>query len=125
VAASLTQPPSVLRWDGDRFVAVGHLEGLGARELRVVEHNGQTLLIRINFILGTPADPQPSLISQVYAWQGDHFVTLAEFPTSGGTDVEVVGGHGGLEFAVSNSLSADVRFATETVVYLLSDSDED
>jgi hypothetical protein len=121
VAAGLRQPPSVLRWAGDRFVAVGNLEGLGARELRVVEKDGRVYLIRVNFILGTPADPQPSMISQLYEWQTDRFVVLAEFPTTGGTDVEVVGLDDGIEFVVSNSLSADVRFAAETVVYLLSE----
>ena len=34
------------------------LEGLGARELRVVEKDGRLFLIRVNFILGTPAEPE-------------------------------------------------------------------
>ncbi|MGW6281252.1 hypothetical protein [Kribbella sp. NPDC055071] len=121
IAAALTEPPTVRRWDGERFVAVGNLEGLGARELRVVEQDGRIYLIRVNFITGTPADPMPSLISQIYRWQEDRFVTIAEFPTTGGTDAEVVGLDGGISFAVSNSLSADLRFAAETVVYQFSD----
>jgi hypothetical protein len=125
VAAGLSQPPSVLRWDGDRFVAVSNLEGLGGRELRAVEKDGRVYLIRVNFILGTPAEPLPSLISQVYEWRDGEFLTLAEFPTTGGTDAEVISLDGGIEFAVSNALSADLRFAAETVVYLLSDPDED
>jgi hypothetical protein len=124
VAAGLSRPPSVLRWDGSHFVAVGNLEGLGARELHVVEKDGRIYLIRVNFILGTPADPQPSLTSQVYEWHDDGFVVVAEFPTTGGTDAEVIGTDGGIEFVVSNALSAEIRFATETVVYLLSDTDE-
>jgi hypothetical protein len=123
VAAALTEPPTVRRWDGEQFVAVSNLEGLGARELRIVEQDGRIYLIRINFITGTPADPMPSLISQLYRWQDDRFVAIAEFPTSGGTDAEVVSLDGGIEFAVSNSLSADLRFAAETVVYQLSDAD--
>jgi hypothetical protein len=125
VAASLTRPPSVLRWDGSSFVAIGNLDGLGARELRVIRKDGLTTLIRINFILGTPAEPRPSLSSQVYEWRDGEFVTVAEFPTTGGTDAEVISLDGGIEFVVSNALTADVRFAAETVVYLLADRDED
>jgi hypothetical protein len=124
IAAGLSQPPSVLRWDGSRFIAVGNLEGLGARELHVVEKDGRIYLIRINFILGTPAAPEPSLSSQVYEWRDGGFAVVAEFPTTGGTDTEVIGQEGGIEFVVSNALSPDIRFATETVVYLLSDTDE-
>jgi hypothetical protein len=125
VAASIDQPPSVLRWDGSHFVAVGNLENLGARELEVIEKDGRIVLIRVNFILGTPAEPVPALISQVYEWRDDRFVTVAGFPTGGGTDIAVISLDVGIEFAVSNSLTADIRFGTETVVYLLSDSDED
>lgn len=125
VAAGLSRPPSLLHWDGSNFVAVGNLDGLGTRELRVVEKDGRVHLIRINFILGTPADPRPALTSQLYEWRDSSFVTLAEFPTTGGTDAEVLGVAGGIEFAVSNALTADVRFAAETVVYLLADRDED
>jgi len=125
VVAGLAQPPAVLRWDGELFVTHAHLEGLGARELRVVEKDGRLLLIRINFILGTPAEPQPSLTSQVYEWQGGAFTTVAEFPTTGGTDVEVLTGDGDLEFVVSNALTADVRFAAQTVRYALSSRNGD
>ena len=122
VVAGLAEPPSVLRWAGGQFVAASKLEGLGAREVHVVEQDGRIYLIRVNFILGTPADPQPALTSQVYAWRDGEFLTIAEFPTTGGTDVEVL--NGAFEFVVSNALSADVRFATETVVYALSDGED-
>lgn len=89
VAAGLDQPPSVLRWDGARFVATG-LDGLGTRELRVLEKDGRTYLIRVNFILGTPADPMPSLISQIYEWCDGGFVKVGDFPITAGTDAEVI-----------------------------------
>jgi hypothetical protein len=119
VVAGLAQPPAVLRWDGGGFVAHAELVGLGARELRVVEKDGRLFLIRVNFILGTPADPETSLTSQVYEWRDGAFATVAEFPTTGGTDVEVLAVNGDIEFAVSNALTADVRFAAETVLYSL------
>lgn len=120
VAAGLLDPPRVMRWEDGRFETIQALAGLGARELAVVEHNGRLLLIRVNFILGTPADPHPSLRSQVYEWAGGGFRLAAEFPTTGGTDVSVVDDAGDeLQFVVSNSLSEQLRFASETVLYSL------
>ena len=90
VAAGLLDPPQVMRWRDGRFEPIQELAGLGARELAVVEHDSRLLLIRVNFILGSPADPHPSLLSQVYEWHGGAFRLVAEFPTTGGTDVSVV-----------------------------------
>lgn len=121
VVAGLLDPPRVMRWRDGRFETIQALAGLGARELAVVEHDSRLLLIRVNFILGTPADPHPSLRSQIYEWQGGAFRLVTEFPTTGGTDVSVVDDAGdGLQFVVSNSLSEHLRFASETVLYSLS-----
>ena len=51
-----------------------------ARELAVARCAGRTLLIRVNFILGTPADPQPALDSQVYEWDGGKLHEVADVP---------------------------------------------
>ena len=61
VVACIAAPTRLLRWDGARFTEAQVLEGLGARELAVTRCGGRTLLIRINFILGTPANPRPAL----------------------------------------------------------------
>ncbi len=80
----------------------------------------RTYVVRVNFIEGTPADPQPVLTSQVYEFADGELAIVAEFPTSGGTDVGVVAaGADETQFIVTNSLSPDVRFATDTVVYAL------
>lgn len=120
VVAGLLEAPRVLRWTGERFAPYQVLDGLGARELALIEHGDRLLLVRVNFILGTPADPQLSLISQVYEWDGAGLQVVAEFPTTGGTDVAVVGASATeVEFVVSSGLSADVHFASETVVYAM------
>jgi hypothetical protein len=121
IVAGLLEPPKVMQWRGGRFETVQELAGLGARELTVVETGARLLLIRINFILGSPADPHPSLRSQVYEWDGGAFRLAVEFPTTGGTDVSVVDdGDDELQFVVSNSLSEQLRFASDTVLYSLS-----
>ena len=116
IVAGLQQPPRLLRWSGTRFEIIQELEGLGAREVIVVERGERLFVIRVNFILGTPADPHPVLMSQVYEFAHGRLEPVAEFPTVGGTDVALVGEH---EFVVSNSLSPELRFASETVVYSL------
>jgi hypothetical protein len=120
IVASLLDEPQLLRWDGDRFDVVQTLGGLGARELAVVDHGDQLIVIRINFILGTPADPQPELDSQVYVWESGALEVAARFATCGGTDVAVIDAGDELQFLVSNSLSPQLRFASDTVLYSLS-----
>jgi hypothetical protein len=122
VVACISAPVQVMRWDGERFTGTQTLDGLGARELAVVECDGCLLVVRINFILGTPADPRPVLDSQIYAWDGGSLQVVAQFPTCGGTDVAVLAGNsgGGIELVVSNSLTPQLRFAAETVRYSLS-----
>src|ERR1700722_9676469 len=126
VVACIAAPTRLLRRDGARFAQAQVLDGLGARELAVTRCGGRTLLIRINFILGTPANPRPALDSQIYEWDGNQLREVATFPTCGGTDVTVVGdGDGGgdagaVELIVTNSLTPELRFAAATVCYQLS-----
>jgi hypothetical protein len=121
VVACISAPVRVMRWDGERFADVQALDGLGARELAVVRSQGHLLVVRINFILGTPANARPVLDSQVYAWEGGSLREVARFPTCGGTDVAVLGGGtDGVELVVPNSLTPQLRFAAETVRYSLS-----
>ena len=130
VVACIAVPTRVLRLTVGEFAQIQVLDGLGARELAVARCAGRTLLIRVNFILGTPADPQPALDSQVYEWDGGKLQEVATFPTCGGTDVAVLskdvavpsdseGNADSVELVVTNSLTPELRFAAETVRYEL------
>jgi hypothetical protein len=130
VVACIAAPTRVLRLTVGEFTQTQVLDGLGARELAVARCAGRTLLIRVNFILGTPADPQPALDSQVYEWDGGKLQEVATFPTCGGTDVAVLskdvavpsdsaGNADSVELVVTNSLTPELRFAAETVCYEL------
>ena len=110
--AVLTADSLLYRWDGDRFVRHQVLDGPGGRELAVLDDR---YLIRVNFIVGPREAPITQLASQIYEWDGDVLVDVERFPTSGGTDVAVYGTEPLV--AVSNSLTADVRFSTDTIVY--------
>jgi EPTP domain len=125
--ACIAAPTRLLRLAGRDFTEQQVLDGLGARELAIARCGGRTLLIRVNFILGTPADPQPCLDSQVYEWDGTRLREVATFPTCGGTDVAVLDGvgdaagvAGAVDVVVTNSLTPDLRFAADTVRYRLS-----
>jgi hypothetical protein len=114
----------VLRWDGRRFVEHSVLPGgAGGREFALIETAGTTYLVRVNFILGTPAEPQPDLASFVYRLEGGRGEVVEEFRTTGGTDVTVldVDNAGRTRLAVSNGLAAHpvpgATFAADTVIY--------
>jgi hypothetical protein len=119
LAAGLLEPPSVMRWMGERFETVQVLDGLGARELAVLRLGGALLVIRVNFIVGTPQDPNPMLDSHVYAWNSGRLEIVARFPTSGGTDAALIDAGDEVQLVISNSLSPELRFATDTILYSL------
>jgi len=121
IVACIAAPSRVLRLDGGYFTEAQVLDGAGGREVKVARCAGRTLVIRVNFILGTPADPRPALDSQIYEWDGGKLREIATFPTCGGTDVAVITREGGdaAELIVTNSLTPELRFAAQTVRYEL------
>jgi hypothetical protein len=121
LVARIFSPPQLMRWDGARFVEHATLAGLGSREVAVLHGKNGLYVVRVNFILGTPAAPQTALTSQLYEWRDGELVVVDEFATFGGTDVATYSDERGALVAVSNSLSGDLRFATETVVYRLAE----
>jgi hypothetical protein len=119
VVACLQAPTRLQRWDGTAFVDVQELGGLGGREVVVARHAERLFVVRINFVTGDRSAPITALQSQVYEWTGDKLEVVAEFPTSGGTDAVVVTGAGAPQLLVSNSLTDEQRFRTDTIVYSL------
>jgi hypothetical protein len=115
--ADLERDSALYRWNGRSFVAHQSLDGPGGRAFAFVEGQDGRYLIRVNFVTGSRAAPTTALFSQVYRWDGSRLVTIEEFPTFGGTDAAPfrIGDH--LFVAVSNSLSTDVRFRVDSVVY--------
>jgi hypothetical protein len=115
--AVLTGNSLVYQWDGTNFVVYQVLEGTGGREFAVIGRGTDLYLVRVNFIRGTREQPETGLESQIYHWDGERLVDVEHFPTSGGTDAAVFVDDGELLVAVSNSLTPEVRFGTDTVIY--------
>ncbi len=123
VVACIGEGSRVLRWDAEAEYFVRHqdLDGAGARELAVVRTLGGLYVIRVNFIDGTPDSPVAALLSQVYRWDAGRLTVVQEFPTTGGTDLTVLDSPDGPLVVQTNALAADLRFATNSVVYRFSD----
>jgi EPTP domain len=115
--ANLTGESLLYRWDGGRFESHQSLGGPGTREFAFTRTERGLYLIQINFIHGSPAAPKTDLTSYIYRWQEGRLTVVEEFPTSGGTDAVVFAADGRLYLAVANSLSRDIRFREDTVIY--------
>lgn len=118
--ANLHADTLLYRWDGTRFASHQTLSGPGGREFAWI--TGDTSdsagrLAQVNFIHGTREAPQPSLRSFIHAWRGDRLEVVDSFATCGGTDASAFTIGGKRYLAISNSLSADVRFRADTLVY--------
>jgi len=115
--ANIQGDSTLYRWDGEKFQSHQRLSGPSGRELRVVKTDKQLYLVQINFIEGEPSAPKTDLKSRIYRWEKDQFLLVEEFATAGATDAAAFRADGRLYLAVSNSLTPDVRFRTDTIVY--------
>ena len=121
--ANLIGESFLFRWDGAQFVQHQRLCGPGAREFAWVALPGAGHLIQLNFLRGERSAPQTALQSCIYRMRGKQLELIEEFPTFGAPDVcafTIAGQH---HVAVANSLSAEVRFRTDSVVYRLHSDD--
>jgi len=124
VAACIDGASPVMRWEDGLFEPIHELPQAGARELAIFHGQRGLYLARVNFITGSRQQPRVSLNSQLYRWENGKFVAVLGFPTTGATDVAVLPGSGQTQLVVSNSLSPQVRFASQTVIYTFDDSYE-
>jgi EPTP domain-containing protein len=115
--ANIQGDSTLYRWGGEDFVPCQTLGGPGGREFCVVRTISNLYLLQINFIQGEPSAPRTNLTSRVFKWTDGKLVLVEEFPTAGGTDAAVFSADGKLFVAVSNSLTIDVRFRTDTIIY--------
>lgn len=117
--ASIDGDTTLHRWDGHGFAQHQVLGGPGGREFELVRTGGDLYLILIRFIEGTPRDPKTDLLSRIYRWNGDGFDEVESFATFGATDATCFAVDGRRYLAVSNSLTPDIRFREDSVIYEL------
>jgi hypothetical protein len=115
--ANLQGESSLYRWEAGTFVSYQVLSGPGGREFAVLETREGLYLIQVNFIHGSPAAPKTDLLSHVYRWENQEMVKVEEFPTFGATDAAAFSADGQSYVLVSNSLSRDIRFREDSILY--------
>ena len=79
--------------------------------------NSKLYVLQVNFIEGEPSAPRTNLTSRIFQWTDRRLELVEDFPTAGATDAAVFSVDGTVYVAVSNSLTIDVRFRTDTIVY--------
>lgn len=109
-------------WESGKFIKHQTLSGPGGREFAYLQHNDQHYLIQINFLIGTPQAPVTTLNSIVYRFENGFLHVAETFPTLGGTDVAAFEANGETHLAISESLSAEVHFRTDSQIWRFGDS---
>ncbi|VVD88441.1 hypothetical protein [Pandoraea fibrosis] len=120
VYANLLRHTSLYRFDDTQFVHVQTLHDAGGRELceiAGVQGTQTRYLLLVCFITGTPQQPDPVQRSKLLRWRADGFECVEEIDTSGATDAAVFDEAGQRYVVVTNSLSPEVRFRIDSVVY--------
>jgi hypothetical protein len=115
--ANIQGDSTLHRWDGARFVPHQTLSGPGGRELCVIRSGAELFLVQVNFITGAPTAPRTDQMSRIYRWTEGRMELVEEFPTFGGTEAAAFEQDSALYLAVSNSLTSDVRFRQDSVIY--------
>ncbi|GAA4665392.1 hypothetical protein [Amycolatopsis dongchuanensis] len=117
--ACITGESTLYQWNGELFEPRQSLGGAGGREFELFRHGDDLFLVRICFVQGMPPSPKTDLMSQLYKWDNGGFAVVEEFPTFGGTAASYFEADGRSFLVVANSLTPDVRFRQDSVVYEL------
>ncbi|MFM0501604.1 hypothetical protein [Paraburkholderia caffeinilytica] len=117
VHANLLKHTTLYRFDGAQFVAMQLLGGPGGRELCLIDGKEGRYLVRVCFITGTPKAPVVVPHSEIFQWREAGFERVGDFATSAATDAASFVADGQRYLVVSNSLSDEIRFRTDSTVY--------
>jgi hypothetical protein len=115
--ANLLKHTTLYRLESAQFVEVEVLYGAGGRELCLIDGKHGRYLALLCFITGTPKVPVVVPQSLIFQWQDDRFELVDEFATSAATDAASFIADGQRYLVVSNCLSEDIRFRTDSTLY--------
>ena len=108
------------RWSGGKFVLHQKLDGPGGREFTSFIRDGDFYLVMPRFLTGTPKAPTTDLDSMVFRFDSGQMNVVQRFATLGATDATYFEADGQGFVAVAESLTAEVRFRTDTKIYCVS-----
>ena len=115
--ANIQGKSQIYRWDGHGFEIHQELSGSGGREFCIIRNCDELFLVQINFITGEPSAPQTAQRSSLFRWTAGQMNLVEEFPTFGGTEATAFEEDGTVYVAVSNSLTPEVRFRQDSIIY--------
>ena len=117
--ARLASETVLLRRNGEQYEPFQTLSGPGGREFAFVRQAEAHFLIQVDFLTGSRESPKTDLCSRIYRWADGQMVLVETFATSGATGVAVLNVGSRTLIAVSESLSAEIRFRTDSHIYEL------
>jgi hypothetical protein len=115
--AAIADDTVVYRWNGEVFEEMQVLSGPGGREFASIVRGDRAYLVQVNFIEGSPKAPKTDLVSLIHQWSGERWEVVDRFETFGATDAAFFEADGRTYLVVTNSLTPDVRFTQDTVLY--------
>lgn len=115
--ANINHASKIMKWDGKKFEDFQTLSGKGGRYFLFFKAHDKNYLLRINFIEGERDNPKTQLVSLLYQWKNGQFSVVQNIETSGGTQATYFTVDGNAFVGISNSLSENVRFATDSIIY--------
>ncbi|PHQ81344.1 MAG: hypothetical protein COB66_02585 [Coxiella sp. (in: Bacteria)] len=115
--ANMMTDSVLYQWDGRTFIEAQTLTGKAGRYFSILNYKNEQYLLRNNFISGSREAPQTKLKSVIYEWKETDFSEMLEITTYGATQMNAFKKDGDYFIVVSNSLSDDIRFRTDSVVY--------
>lgn len=118
--ANIKNDSVIYQWNGKHFIKYQILKGAGGRNFTYFNIDSHHYLFRVNFITGNRSNPKSNLQSPLYKWENNQFVTVQNIPTFGGVSAHVYQYDDLLYLALANSLSADLRFRVNSVIYKIS-----
>ena len=118
--ASLLGESVLYRWDEGKWSLRQTLSGPGGREFTSFTHRGGFYLVMVKFLTGSRQEPKFDQESVVFKMVEGQMQVAETFATTGATDATYfeADGHGFL--AVSQSITADIRFGNDSTIYKLS-----
>jgi hypothetical protein len=115
--ANLTSESTIYKWNGTEFSSLQKFKGKSGRSFSVFNYQNGLYLLRSNFISGSREAPNSMLDSLIYQWQGNGFIEVNSIVTYGATQMTPFEADGQSFIAVSNSLSKDLSFRVDSVIY--------
>ncbi len=120
--ANILAPSTIYLWNKGSFELVQTLDGIGGRNFLHFKHKNKDYLLKLVFITGTRQNPKTKQISPLYLFNNGVFEKVDGIVTSGAVSAAKFESKGKDYIAIANSLTEDILFKTNSVIYKLNEN---